>query len=102
MRIKASAKLTLLHSMLKILYKEGHRVLIFSQMTKLLDILEDYLTIEFGPKTYERVDGSVSVSDRQTAISRFKPRQKSICLLVINALLWPWNQFSNCRHCHYL
>ncbi|XVE67559.1 hypothetical protein DITRI_Ditri08aG0170200 [Diplodiscus trichospermus] len=71
MRIKASAKLTLLHSMLKVLYREGHRVLIFSQMTKLLDILEDYLTVEFGPKTYERVDGSVSVADRQTAIARF-------------------------------
>ncbi|GLT98846.1 hypothetical protein SLE2022_163230 [Rubroshorea leprosula] len=71
MRIKASAKLTLLHSMLKVLCKEGHRVLLFSQMTKLLDILEDYLTIEFGPKTYERVDGSVSVADRQAAIARF-------------------------------
>ncbi|KAJ9541303.1 hypothetical protein OSB04_027809 [Centaurea solstitialis] len=71
MRIKASAKLTLLHSMLKILHKEGHRVLIFSQMTKLLDILEDYLNIEFGPKTFERVDGSVSIADRQMAISRF-------------------------------
>ncbi|XP_076912724.1 protein CHROMATIN REMODELING 4-like [Bidens hawaiensis] len=71
MRIKASAKLALLHSMLKILKKEGHRVLIFSQMTKLLDILEDYLNIEFGPKTFERVDGSVSIADRQMAIQRF-------------------------------
>ncbi|XP_025801190.1 protein CHROMATIN REMODELING 4-like isoform X2 [Panicum hallii] len=71
MRIKASAKLTLLHSMLKILHKDGHRVLIFSQMTKLLDILEDYLTLEFGPKTFERVDGSVSVAERQAAIARF-------------------------------
>jgi chromodomain-helicase-DNA-binding protein 4/chromodomain-helicase-DNA-binding protein 5 len=71
MRIKASAKLTLLHSMLKILHKDGHRVLIFSQMTKLLDILEDYLTLEFGPKTFERVDGSVSVAERQSAIARF-------------------------------
>ncbi|KAG6384457.1 hypothetical protein SASPL_155727 [Salvia splendens] len=71
MRIKASAKLTLLHSMLKLLHKEGHRVLIFSQMTKLLDILEDYLSIEFGPRTYERVDGSVSVTERQAAIARF-------------------------------
>ncbi|XP_043687362.1 protein CHROMATIN REMODELING 4-like isoform X2 [Telopea speciosissima] len=71
MRIKASAKLTLLHSMLKVLHREGHRVLIFSQMTKLLDILEDYLTIEYGPKTFERVDGSVSVADRQAAITRF-------------------------------
>ncbi|XP_062189037.1 protein CHROMATIN REMODELING 4-like [Phragmites australis] len=71
MRIKASAKLALLHSMLKILHKDGHRVLIFSQMTKLLDILEDYLTLEFGPKTFERVDGSVSVAERQAAIARF-------------------------------
>ncbi|KAE8708508.1 Protein CHROMATIN REMODELING 4 [Hibiscus syriacus] len=82
MRIKASAKLTLLHSMLKVLYREGHRVLIFSQMTKLLDILEDYLTIEFGPKTYERVDGSVSVADRQTAIARFNQDKSRFVFLL--------------------
>ncbi|KAK6154800.1 hypothetical protein DH2020_009048 [Rehmannia glutinosa] len=82
MRIKASAKLTLLHSMLKVLHKEGHRVLIFSQMTKLLDILEDYLTIEFGPKTYERVDGSVSVADRQAAIARFNQDKSRFVFLL--------------------
>lgn len=82
MRIKASAKLTLLHSMLKVLYKEGHRVLIFSQMTKLLDILEDYLTIEFGPKTYERVDGSVAVADRQAAIARFNQDKSRFVFLL--------------------
>eukprot|EP00257_Ricinus_communis_P018738 XP_015577536.1 protein CHROMATIN REMODELING 4 [Ricinus communis] len=82
MRIKASAKLTVLHSMLKALYKEGHRVLIFSQMTKLLDVLEDYLTIEFGPKTYERVDGSVSVSDRQASISRFNQDKSRFVFLL--------------------
>lgn len=82
MRIKASAKLTLLHSMLKILHKEGHRVLIFSQMTKLLDILEDYLTIEFGPKTFERVDGSVSVADRQAAIARFNQDKSRFVFLL--------------------
>ncbi|XP_024519337.1 protein CHROMATIN REMODELING 4 isoform X2 [Selaginella moellendorffii] len=71
MRIKASAKLTLLHSMLGSLKKEGHRVLIFSQMTKLLDILEDYLTFEFGHDSYERVDGSVPVAERQAAIRRY-------------------------------
>lgn len=82
MRIKASAKLTLLHSMLKALFKEGHRVLIFSQMTKLLDILEDYLTIEFGPKTYERVDGSVAVTDRQAAIARFNQDKSRFVFLL--------------------
>ncbi|CAL5346565.1 unnamed protein product [Camellia sinensis] len=82
MRIKASAKLTLLHSMLKLLHKEGHRVLIFSQMTKLLDILEDYLNFEFGPKTFERVDGSVSVADRQTAIARFNQDKSKFVFLL--------------------
>ncbi|XP_057466317.1 protein CHROMATIN REMODELING 4-like isoform X2 [Actinidia eriantha] len=82
MRIKASAKLTLLHSMLKLLCKDGHRVLIFSQMTKLLDILEDYLNIEFGPKTFERVDGSVSVADRQTAIARFNQDSSKFVFLL--------------------
>ncbi|KAJ8758798.1 hypothetical protein K2173_000519 [Erythroxylum novogranatense] len=82
MRIKASAKLTLLHSMLKMLYKDGHRVLIFSQMTKLLDILEDYLTLEFGPKTFERVDGSVSVTDRQAAITRFNQDKSRFVFLL--------------------
>ena len=71
MRIKASAKLTLLHSMLQSLKKAGHRVLIFSQMTKLLDILEDYLSFEFGNDSFERVDGSVPVAERQKAIARF-------------------------------
>ncbi|XP_010538629.1 PREDICTED: protein CHROMATIN REMODELING 4 [Tarenaya hassleriana] len=82
MRIKASAKLTLLHSMLKELRNEGHRVLIFSQMTKLLDILEDYMNVEFGPKTYERVDGSVSVADRQIAIARFNQDKSRFVFLL--------------------
>ncbi|KAI4332040.1 hypothetical protein L6164_016981 [Bauhinia variegata] len=82
MRIKASAKLTLLHSMLKILHRDGHRVLIFSQMTKLLDILEDYLSVEFGPKTYDRVDGSVSVADRQSAIARFNQDKSRFVFLL--------------------
>ncbi|CAB0003885.1 unnamed protein product [Nesidiocoris tenuis] len=67
--IKASGKLMLLSRMLKKLKEEGHRVLIFSQMTKMLDILEDYLDGE-GYK-YERIDGSITGSLRQEAIDRF-------------------------------
>lgn len=44
-------------------------VLIFSQMTKMLDILEDYLEGE-GYK-YERIDGSITGNQRQEAIDRF-------------------------------
>lgn len=67
--IKASGKLVLLSRMLKQLKEQGHRVLIFSQMTKMLDILEDYLEGE-GYK-YERIDGGITGSIRQEAIDRF-------------------------------
>ena len=62
-------KLIVLEKMLKKLREEGHRVLIFSQMTKLLDILEDFLE-HLGFK-YERIDGSITGSERQLCIDRF-------------------------------
>ncbi|XP_066991467.2 chromodomain-helicase-DNA-binding protein Mi-2 homolog isoform X1 [Anabrus simplex] len=66
---KASGKLILLSKMLKKLKEQGHRVLIFSQMTKMLDLLEDFLDGE-GYK-YERIDGNITGSERQEAIDRF-------------------------------
>merc|ERR1712012_26540 len=66
---KACGKLVLLAKMLKKLKAEGHRVLIFSQMTKLLDLLEDFLDGE-GYK-YERIDGGITGTLRQDAIDRF-------------------------------
>lgn len=67
--IKASGKLVLMSKMLKLLKDQGHRVLIFSQMTKMLDILEDFLEGE-GYK-YERIDGGITGTIRQEAIDRF-------------------------------
>uniref|UniRef100_A0AAQ4PQU5 DNA helicase n=1 Tax=Gasterosteus aculeatus aculeatus TaxID=481459 RepID=A0AAQ4PQU5_GASAC len=66
---KSSGKLTLLQKMMKKLKEGGHRVLVFSQMTKMLDLLEDFLENE-GYK-YERIDGGVTGSLRQEAIDRF-------------------------------
>ncbi|KAI5711284.1 hypothetical protein M8J75_015718 [Diaphorina citri] len=66
---RAAGKLVLLSKMLKKLKEDGHRVLIFSQMTKMLDILEDYLDGE-GYK-YERIDGNITGSMRQESIDRF-------------------------------
>uniref|UniRef100_A0A673GTB6 Chromodomain-helicase-DNA-binding protein 4-like n=1 Tax=Sinocyclocheilus rhinocerous TaxID=307959 RepID=A0A673GTB6_9TELE len=66
---KSSGKLLLLHKMLRKLKEGGHRVLIFSQMTKMLDLLEDFLENE-GYK-YERIDGSITGGMRQEAIDRF-------------------------------
>lgn len=79
--VKACGKLILLQKMLRKLYDQGHRVLIFSQMTKMLDILEDFLEGE-GYK-YERIDGSITGSLRQEAIDRFNaPSAQQFCFLL--------------------
>jgi len=46
-----------------------HRVLIFSQFTRMLDVLQDYMRMANWP--VERIDGSVKSRDRQAAIDRF-------------------------------
>lgn len=67
--VKACGKLELMSKMLRHLKKEGHRVLIFSQMTRMLDLLEDFL--EFEGYKYERIDGQITGGMRQEAIDRF-------------------------------
>ncbi|XP_051245584.1 chromodomain-helicase-DNA-binding protein 4a isoform X1 [Dicentrarchus labrax] len=66
---KAAGKLLLLQKMMRKLKNGGHRVLVFSQMTKMLDLLEDFLENE-GYK-YERIDGGITGGMRQEAIDRF-------------------------------
>ena len=46
-------------------------MLIFSQMTQLLNVIEDYIRQKFGNEAYERVDGSVASYYRQQRIARF-------------------------------
>uniref|UniRef100_A0AAA9SHV9 Chromodomain-helicase-DNA-binding protein 1-like n=1 Tax=Bos taurus TaxID=9913 RepID=A0AAA9SHV9_BOVIN len=67
--IEASGKLHLLDKLLAFLYSKGHRVLLFSQMTQMLDILQDYL--DYRGYSYERVDGSVRGEERHLAIKNF-------------------------------
>merc|ERR1712088_586337 len=79
--IKACGKLTLLKKMLDQLKIEGHRVLIFSQMTKMLDLLEDFL--DGINLRYERIDGGITGSMRQEAIDRFnKPNAEQFVFLL--------------------
>eukprot|EP00958_Prasinococcus_capsulatus_P005940 scaffold569_cov408-Prasinococcus_capsulatus_cf.AAC.34 len=62
-------KLKLLHRLLLKLKEKGHKVLIFSQMTRMLDLLQYYLEEEgFQPC---RIDGSVAQHDRQSQIKAF-------------------------------
>ncbi|CEF67400.1 Chromodomain-helicase-DNA-binding protein 6 [Strongyloides ratti] len=67
--IQSSGKLVLCSKLLPKLRKDGHRVLMFSQMTKTLDLIEEYLCLN-GFK-FERIDGNIRGDLRQAAIDRF-------------------------------
>ncbi|XP_061695870.1 chromodomain-helicase-DNA-binding protein 7 isoform X2 [Syngnathoides biaculeatus] len=67
--VHAAGKLVLIDKLLPKLKAGGHRVLVFSQMVRCLDILEDYLIQKRYP--YERIDGRVRGNLRQAAIDRF-------------------------------
>ncbi|CAN0921812.1 Probable helicase CHR10 [Linum grandiflorum] len=67
--IQACGKLMILDHILRMLHASGHRVLLFAQMTRTLDILQDYL--ELRKYTYERLDGSVRAEERFAAIRSF-------------------------------
>uniref|UniRef100_A0A8C8ETX0 Chromodomain-helicase-DNA-binding protein 8 n=1 Tax=Oncorhynchus tshawytscha TaxID=74940 RepID=A0A8C8ETX0_ONCTS len=67
--VRSAGKLVLLDKLLPRLKAGGHKVLIFSQMVRCLDILEDYLINK--RYLYERIDGRVRGNLRQAAIDRF-------------------------------
>ena len=58
-----------LDKLLPRLREEGHKVLIFSQMQKVLNILQEYL--RWKKFKVERLNGNVVGSERQNAIDRF-------------------------------
>ncbi|KAM4058903.1 type III restriction enzyme, res subunit [Hirsutella rhossiliensis] len=68
--ITASGKMLLLDRLLPKLFREGHKVLIFSQFTTQLDILEDYCRELRGWKVC-RIDGSVQQDSRRQQIHDF-------------------------------
>ncbi|XP_006097830.1 chromodomain-helicase-DNA-binding protein 1-like isoform X1 [Myotis lucifugus] len=81
--IEASGKLHLLDKLLAYLYSRGHRVLLFSQMTQMLDILQDYM--DYRGYSYERVDGSVRGEERYLAIKNFGQQPIFVFLLSTRA-----------------
>ncbi|XP_055918769.1 helicase domino isoform X2 [Eupeodes corollae] len=62
-------KLQTLDRLLRTLKSGQHRVLIFTQMTKMLDVLEAFLT--HHGHIYLRLDGSTRVEQRQILMERF-------------------------------
>jgi ATP-dependent DNA helicase len=65
-----SGKMRLLEQLLPALFERGHKVLIFSQFTTMLDILGGWFEDVKG-WNYCRIDGSVSQEIRQQQIKTF-------------------------------
>jgi len=79
--VENCGKLVLLDKLLVRLRERGHRVLVFTQMTRILDIMEDYMHMR-GFK-YCRIDGNTSYEDREARIDSYnKPDSEQFCFLL--------------------
>jgi chromodomain-helicase-DNA-binding protein 1 len=79
--ITSSGKMMLLDQLLAKLKKDGHRVLIFSQMVKMLDILGDYLRVR--GYQFQRLDGTIPAGPRRMAINHFNAEDSDdFCFLL--------------------
>ncbi|XP_048779717.2 chromodomain-helicase-DNA-binding protein 1-like isoform X1 [Ostrea edulis] len=78
--VEASGKLILIDQLLNYLQSNGHKVLLFSQMTHMLDILQDYLG--YREYSYERLDGSVRGEERFLAVQNFNKNTETFVFLL--------------------
>lgn len=79
--VTSSGKMVLLLKLLTKLRDEGHRVLIFSQFTAMLDLLERFLRL--AQFSFTRIDGSIRGNAREDAIKAFNDDSNSIfCFLL--------------------
>ncbi|KAF4125739.1 Superfamily II DNA or RNA helicase, SNF2 family [Geosmithia morbida] len=80
--VEASSKLILMELMLPKLKERGHRVLIFSQFLKQLDIVEDFLT-GLGYE-FRRLDGQISSLEKQRRIDAFNAPDSDIFAFLLS------------------
>ena len=67
--IENSGKMIVLDKMLRKLKESGSRILLLTQMTRMMDILEDYL--RYRQYRYRRIDGTTSSRERETLVTEF-------------------------------
>jgi SWI/SNF-related matrix-associated actin-dependent regulator of chromatin subfamily A member 5 len=80
--IDASMKFKFLDKLLPRLLDIRHKILIFSQMTRLLDILDDYLN--YRGFRFCRIDGSTSYLDREMQIERFQAPDSEYHIFILS------------------
>ncbi|SMN19229.1 similar to Saccharomyces cerevisiae YGL150C INO80 ATPase and nucleosome spacing factor [Maudiozyma saulgeensis] len=78
--ITESAKLKKLDQLLVKLKEEGHRVLVYFQMTKMMDLMEEYLT--YRQYTHIRLDGSSKLEDRRDLVHDWQTKPEIFVFLL--------------------
>ncbi|ESO83914.1 hypothetical protein LOTGIDRAFT_108551, partial [Lottia gigantea] len=77
---KRSGKMIVVEALLRLWKQQGHKVLLFSQSTKMLDILESF--VQKHDYHYLRMDGTTTVAGRQPLITKFN-QDKSIFVFLL-------------------
>lgn len=75
-----SGKLAKLDELLRELKNGGHRVLLYFQMTRMIDLMEEYLT--YRNYKYCRLDGSTKLEDRRDTVADFQQRPEIFVFLL--------------------
>ena len=75
-----SGKLAKLDQLLRQLKNGGHRVLLYFQMTKMIDLMEEYLT--YRNYKYLRLDGSTKLEDRRDTVADFQTKPEIFVFLL--------------------
>lgn len=75
-----SGKLAKLDELLFKLKEEGHRVLLYFQMTRMIDLMEEYLT--YRNYKFLRLDGSTKLEDRRDTVHDFQTRPEIFIFLL--------------------
>ena len=75
-----SGKLAKLDELLRRLKEGGHRVLLYFQMTRMIDLMEEYLT--YRSYKYLRLDGSTKLEDRRDTVHDFQTRPEIFIFLL--------------------
>jgi ATP-dependent DNA helicase len=78
--VSSCGKMQMLDRCLRLLHGKGHKVLIFCQFTRMIDILEDYC--ELRDYSCHRIDGNVSGSDRQARMDEFNGSKDAFVFLL--------------------
>ncbi|KAK6522221.1 putative DNA helicase ino80 [Arthrobotrys megalospora] len=78
--VAESGKLARLDSLLKELKAGGHRVLLYFQMTRMIDLMEEYLS--YRQYKYLRLDGSSKLEDRRDMVSDWQTRPELFIFLL--------------------